>query len=209
MTESPSSEAEAAPEDGAAELAAAVATAVGGTVAGSEFGTAKVAVDRSSWVDAITKARDEAGLDYFSFLSAIDWTKETTLGEGVEDPNGVEERYEVLCMLATLDDGRRVAISVDLPKDDASLPTLSEVFAGAIWHEREAAEMFGIDFVGHPNLSKLYLPDAFEGYPLRKSYPLLSREVKPWPGKVDVEDMPSTENPEAPSTDDADEGGDA
>ena len=43
----------------------------------------------------------------------------------------------------------------------------------------------------------MYLPDAFEGYPLRKSYPLLSREVKPWPGTVDVEGMPTTDNEEA------------
>ena len=61
---------------------------------------------------------------------------------------------------------------------------------GANWHEREAHEMFGIDFVGHPNLIKLYLPDGFEGYPLQKSFPLLTREVKPWPGTVDVEGMP-------------------
>ena len=206
MTESPSSETEVAEGSGAAELAASVAAVVGGTVAGSDFGSAKVAVDRGSWVDAITKARDEAGLDFFNFLSAIDWTKETSLGEGVEDPDSVEEHFEVLCMLSTLDDARRVTVSVDVPKDDASLPTLSEVFAGAIWHEREAAEMFGIDFEGHPNLSNLYLPDAFEGHPLRKDYPLLSREVKPWPGKVDVEDMPSTENPEAPPAEG--EGGD-
>ena len=60
--------------------------------------------------------------------------------------------------------------------------------------------MFGIDFAGHPDLSHLYLLDSFIGNPLRKSYPLLSREVKPWPGTVDVEAMPegpSTENPEA------------
>ena len=211
MTESPSSDTEVTEDSGAAELAASIAAAVGGTVARSEFDTAKVAVDRGAWVEAITKARDEAGLDFFSFLSAIDWAKETTLGEGVENPEDVDERYEVLCMLSTLDDARRVAFAVDLPKDDASLPTLSGVFAGAIWHERETAEMFGIDFVGHPNLSKLYLPDAFEGHPLRKDYPLLSREVKPWPGKVDVEDMPSTENPEAPPAEPAeasDEGGD-
>jgi NADH-quinone oxidoreductase subunit C len=50
--------------------------------------------------------------------------------------------------------------------------------------------MFGIDFDGHPNLTHLYLPDQFLGNPLRKSYPLLSREVKPWPGTVDVEAMP-------------------
>ena len=90
-----------------------------------------------------------------------------------------------------------MTLSTDVPKDDPQLPTLVEVYGGADWHEREAAEMFGIDFVGHPNLNKLYLTDEFEGYPLRKSYPLLSREVKPWPGTVDVEDMPSTENPEA------------
>jgi NADH-quinone oxidoreductase subunit C len=68
--------------------------------------------------------------------------------------------------------------------------------------------MFGIDFQGHPHMRKLYLPEGFVGYPLRKSFPLLTREVKPWPGKVDVEGMPgqgdeaegdepSTENPEA------------
>jgi NADH-quinone oxidoreductase subunit C len=51
--------------------------------------------------------------------------------------------------------------------------------------------MFGIVFDGHPNLTHLYLPDGFEGHPLRKTFPLLTREVKPWPGTVDVEDMPS------------------
>jgi NADH-quinone oxidoreductase subunit C len=79
------------------------------------------------------------------------------------------------------------------------------LYSGANWHEREAHEMFGIEFTGHPQLIKLYLPEAFQGHPLRKSFPLLSREVKPWPGTVDVEGMPghqdedepSTENPEA------------
>jgi len=190
------------------ELAAAVAAAVGGTVAQTEFGTAKVAVDRDNWAAAIASARDEAGLDFFNWLSAVDWTKDTTLGEGVAEPDTVEERFEVLCMLSTLTDGRKVTFSVDLPKDDASLGSLSSIFGGAEWHERETAEMFGIDFVGHPNLAKLYLPSEFEGHPLLKSFPLLSREVKPWPGKVDVENMPSTENPEAPSAEaaESDEG---
>jgi NADH-quinone oxidoreductase subunit C len=184
-----------------------VAAAVGGTASHGSGGTAKVAIGRDRWAEAITAARDEMGLDFFSWLSAIDWAKETTLGEGVEAPDATDERYEVLCMLSTVTDARRVAFSVDVPKEDASLPSLTAIFAGAEWHERETAEMFGIDFVGHPNLAKLYLPDAFEGYPMRKSYPLLSREVKPWPGKVDVEDMPTTDNPEAPSAE-ADEGGD-
>ena len=84
------------------------------------------------------------------------------------------------------------------------------MFGGANWHEREAAEMFGIVFEGHPHLVKLYLPDGFLGHPLRKTFPLLSRDVKPWPGTVDVEDMPSSMNAEAgdpPEAGDAPEAG--
>ena len=106
----------------------------------------------------------------------------------------------MLSTVGDLTEGRRVTFSTTLESDSPTIPTLTEVFAGANWHEREAAEMFGIDFTGHPDLTNLYLPDRFIGNPLRKSYPLLSREVKPWPGTVDVEAMPerpSTENPEA------------
>ena len=64
------------------------------------------------------------------------------------------------------------------------------MYAGSNWHEREAHEMFGINFENHPNLEKLYLPDGYEGNPMLKSFELISREVKPWPGDVDVEGMP-------------------
>ncbi len=178
-------------------LAAEVAGIVGAASFGVDHATAKIKVDRQGWLEAIIAARDEMGLDFFSWLSATDWSREVVIGEPVEDPDALEERYEVLCGLSTVSDARRVIFSADLPKDDPTIDSLVGVFPGAAWHEREAHEMFGIDFRGHPNLIKLYLPDAFEGYPLRKSYRLLSREVKPWPGKVDVEDMPATENVEA------------
>ena len=55
--------------------------------------------------------------------------------------------------------------------------------------------MFGIDFTGHPDLRNMYLPSEFEGFPLRKDFPLLARMVKPWPGIVDVEPMPAEELP--------------
>jgi NADH-quinone oxidoreductase subunit C len=58
--------------------------------------------------------------------------------------------------------------------------------------------MFGINFENHPNLEKLYLPDGYEGNPMLKSFELISREVKPWPGEVDVEGMPEdTQNGES------------
>ena len=192
--------------DPLAELAGQVAAAVGGR-AEYAHGTAKIRVDASAWKEALTAARDRFGLVFLSWLSAIDWSNETAVGDPPDPP--VEERYEMLCAVSDLDEGRLVLFSADIGRGDPSIDSLCGVYPGANWHEREAAEMFGIDFAGHPDLTKLYLPDGFEGYPLRKSYPLLSREVKPWPGKVDVEDMPeagpdagngtgpSTENPGA------------
>ena len=83
-----------------------------------------------------------------------------------------------------------VTISTDISKSDPKILSLVGTFAGANWHEREAYEMFGIHFENHPNLEKLYLPDGYEGNPMLKSFELISREVKPWPGEVDVEGMP-------------------
>ena len=180
------------------EFAAAVASAVGGR-AEVAHGTAKVRVAAAVWRDALFAARDELGLVFLSWLSAIDWSNEVAVGDEHKEP--VEERYEMLCAVSDLSEGKLVIISADIDHVSPSIDSLTDVYPGANWHEREAAEMFGIDFVGHPDLIKLYLPDSFEGHPLRKSYPLLSRKVKPWPGKVDVEDIPedemgpSTENP--------------
>lgn len=179
------------------EYADSVAEAVGGT-AEIHFDTVKVVVDPSNWVSAFQTARDRLDLVFFSWLSAIDWSNEVAAG----DPLGeeVEERFEVLATVGDLTEGNRVTFSTEISKEEAEIDSLVEVYVGANWHERETAEMFGIQFAGHPDLSKMYLPDEFIGNPLRKSFPLLSREVKPWPGTVDVEAMPegpSVENPEA------------
>jgi NADH:ubiquinone oxidoreductase subunit C len=181
------------------EYADSVAAAVGGE-ASIEFDTIKVKIDQGDWVAALSKARDELDLVFFSWLSAIDWANETEAGDPLNE--AVEERIEILATLGDLTEGKRVTFSVDLPHDSPAIDSIVSVYAGANWHEREAAEMFGIEFRGHPNLEKLYLPESFQGHPLRKSYALLSREVKPWPGTVDVEampekDEPSTENPGA------------
>ncbi len=185
---------EPAGDSGTADLAARIAELAGAESWSADFGNAKVRVDRARWIEAVQAVRDGADLEFFSFLSAVDWSNEVAVGDPLEE--AVEERYEVIVRLSSTRTNDSVTISTDLPKDDARLPTLVGMFGGANWHEREAAEMFGIEFEGHPNLSKLYLTDEFEGYPLRKTFPLLSREIKPWPGMVDVEDMPSTENPE-------------
>lgn len=179
------------------EFADRVAQAVGGT-AEIQFDTVKVIVAADAWVTAHQTARDDLDLVFFSWLSAIDWSNEVAAG----DPLGaeVEERIELLSALSNVTNGELVVLSTTLPSGEPTIPTLVEVYAGADWHEREAYEMFGIHFEGHPNLIHLYLPDSFIGNPLRKSYPLLSREVKPWPGTVDVEAMPSANGSDEPTT---------
>ncbi len=178
-------------------LAARLADLVGATDSSAEYGTVRIHVARERWVEAIRAARDDGGLVFFSWLSAVDWAREVAVGDPPAELDTLEERYDVLCRLSSVESADGAVFVASLPKDDPRIDSLVPVFGGAAWHEREAAEMYGIDFTGHPHLVKLYLPEGFEGHPLRKSFALLSREVKPWPGTVDVEAMPSTENREA------------
>jgi len=169
-----------------------VADAVGALGFSTDHATLKVRVSTDFWSETLRTAKHELGLVYFSYLSAIDWSNDVEVGDAPADP--VEERYELLCGVGDLTEGRVVHFSTDVDKTDRTIVSLVDVYAGANWHEREAAEMFDLTFTGHPNPAKLYLPTEFEGHPLQKSYPLLSREVKPWPGTVDVEGMPEAED---------------
>jgi NADH-quinone oxidoreductase subunit C len=182
-------------EDAFAEYAAGLSERLGALYGIAEFDTVRIYVHRGSWVETIRRARDEEGLTFFSWLAGVDWTKEPAVGEPVQDPDELEERYEVICRLSSIENADAAHFITELPKDDPALYSIVPLFGGAAWHERETHEMFGIDFRGHPQLTKLYLPDDFVGHPLRKSYPLLSREIKPWPGNVNVEPLPATDAP--------------
>jgi NADH-quinone oxidoreductase subunit C len=170
-----------------------------------------VRVTPEAWVGAVQSARDELGCRFFDFLSGIDWMPSPfgryeddevataeSLAAKVEAARaadresgyaGGDTRFQVFVHVRNIQSGDDVFLKVDVP-ESLSLPTISRLYAGANWHERECWEMFGITFEGHPDLRKLYLPSEFEGNPLRKDFPLLSRVVKPWPGTVDVEPMP-------------------
>ncbi len=163
-----------------------------------------VRVTRDVWQEAGMIARDHLGFRAFEFVSAIDWLP-SPFGKGEDsslDPipqvagdivtgyAGGDTRFQVFARAHSLSQHMGITLKVDLPDDDLSVATWIPVFAGANWHEREAREMFGITFVGHPHPVNIYLPGQFEGHPLRKDFPLLSRHVKPWPGIVDIEPLP-------------------
>jgi NADH-quinone oxidoreductase subunit C len=167
----------------------------------------RVATDR--WADAGRVARDALGMSFFSFLSVIDWLP-SPFGRSMDsevdnelappaakDPEpmtwgytGGETRFQCFARLYSVADRVGVILKADIPDDTLTIGSWTSLFGGANWHEREAWEMFGVNFAGHPGLRKLYLPGDFEGFPLRKDYPLLARIVKPWPGIVDVEGIP-------------------
>lgn len=174
-----------------------------------------IRVTREAWVDAGDYLKTGLGFQYFNFLSAIDWMPspfgrdmdsqvdielghdeaseiDSSLEHGV---TGGETRFQVFARVNDIVNGLGVTLKVDVPDDDLTLASWTGVFAGADWHERECWEMYGISFEGHPGLRHIYLPAGFEGNPLRKDYPLLARRLKPWPGIVDVEQMPGDDDP--------------
>lgn len=162
-----------------------------------------IRVRTDAWRAAGDAAR-ELGFVYFDFLSAIDWMP-SPFGRGEDDPTepaperdmtvrqgyaGGETRMQVLARVVDPTTTIGVNLKADVADDSPVIESWVTVFAGTNWHEREAWEMFGIRFAGHPDLRNMYLPTDFEGHPLRKDFPLLARIVKPWPGIVDVEPMP-------------------
>jgi NADH-quinone oxidoreductase subunit C len=133
-------------------------------------------VTRERYHDVCRFLRDEPefACDYCDFTGGVD------LGE--------DDGFEVVTHLFSTTHHHNVRVKVRVPHDDPVLPTVSDVWATCDWHEREAIEMFGLRFEGHPKPVKLLLAEPFEGYPLRKDFPLMTREAKPWPGASEGEE---------------------
>jgi NADH-quinone oxidoreductase subunit C len=86
-----------------------------------------------------------------------------------------ENRFEVICNVYSVNFKDRLFIRIKLASKYPEMHTLSSVWKGANWHEREAYDMFGIKFSNHPDLRRIYMPDEFEYYPLRKDFPITGK----------------------------------
>ncbi|WP_375423552.1 NADH-quinone oxidoreductase subunit C [uncultured Friedmanniella sp.] len=121
----------------------------------------------AAWRHRVSAAREE-GYDFFEWLAAV-------------DEIGRDDVFRVVLVLRRLDEPDQTCVlSTDLPRDAPRLETLRDLYAGAAWHEREAAEMFGIEFVGG-DPRRLLLAEL-EGTPMRKDEVLAARSSGPWPG---------------------------
>jgi NADH-quinone oxidoreductase subunit C len=106
--------------------------------------------------EVLTLLRDDPALKFEMLLlvSGVDW----------------RDRFDVVYHLTSLTRGRRIALKATLPHDDPHIPSVAAIYPTANWHERETYDLMGIVFDGHPDLRRIFLPDDWEGHPLRKDY---------------------------------------
>ncbi len=155
-------------------------------VVGADFGLAEpcLQVDASRMGEVARVMKDELGFDRLLIAAGIDYEGYDEKGKGKhrqisqygEDGKVVAVGGEgtgdlgVSYHLEAFPTGGRFVLKVRVPRSDPRVATVSGVWPTALWHEREAYDMYGIEFEGHPDLRRLLLPEDWEGWPLRKDY---------------------------------------
>jgi NADH-quinone oxidoreductase subunit C len=110
-------------------------------------------------VDVCTVLRDEFDFNRISSVTALDWYPQ-------------EPRFEVVYLLHALKRGQRLRLKARVGGEDPALASVTGVWAGANWYEREVFDLFGIRFDGHPDLRRIMMPEDWVGHPLRKDFPV-------------------------------------
>ena len=123
-----------------------------------------VYLDRAAVVDACRLLHEEQGFDYLADMATVDRFTE-------------EDRFEVLYNLVSTAGRKRLRLRVRVDEADPVVPTITGVYPAAEWHEREAWDMMGVRFEGHPDLRRVFMPEDFDYHPARKDFPTLGM---PW-----------------------------
>jgi NADH-quinone oxidoreductase subunit C len=137
-----------------------LASALGGAVTGHSvaYGELTVTAKASEIVGIIRYLRDEQRFVSFIDVTAIDWP-------------GREHRFDVVYHLLSPYRNERVRVKIEVREDD-TVDSIIGIFPGADWFERETYDLYGIPFVGHPDMRRILTDYGFEGHPLRKDFPL-------------------------------------
>jgi NADH-quinone oxidoreductase subunit C len=143
---------------------------------GSQHGNEWARVRRDAWRAVCDFLRDDptTNLDMFIDLTCV-------------DRFGNEPRFDVVLHLYSIAKKHRIRLYGGVPEEDPTIDTLVPVWAGANWFEREAFDLYGVRFRGHPDLRRILMYPEFVGHPLRKDYPKEKRQplVRRDPGRVD------------------------
>ncbi len=123
-------------------------------------------VSRDQYVSVVKALADE-GYEMCVDLTGVDYLEmpHRTIGFDIHP-----ERFEVVVNLLSLSQRKRIRLRVQVPADDATVPTLFDVHPGSEAHERETFDMFGIVFTSHPDMTRILMPEDWDGHPLRKDY---------------------------------------
>ncbi|MFZ0967039.1 MAG: NADH-quinone oxidoreductase subunit C, partial [Candidatus Acidiferrales bacterium] len=122
-----------------------------------------ILVDASSWLEVSRYCRDDEKFDYLVDLTAVDWPKR-------------ERRFDVVAILYSFAKNERLRLKAHLGEGE-SIASVVSIWPVANWLEREAFDMFGIQFTGHPDLRRILLPEEWQGHPLRKDYDILKQDT--------------------------------
>lgn len=115
-----------------------------------------ILLDKSVFLDAMRRLKHEFGFDHLACITAVD----------------VKDNFELIYNLWSYRKNRPFEVKVRTPRAEASVPSLCGLWLGANWLEREEWDMMGIRFEGHPNPTRIFLPEGWNGHPLRKDYDL-------------------------------------
>jgi len=127
-------------------------------------------VPRERLADVVMELRDEHGFNMCIDVTAVDYLAyeaPRALPDGV-----TAERFEIVVLLLSMREHKRLRLRVQVPGDDPVVPSLFDVHPGTEAMEREVFDMFGIRFEGHPDLTRILMPEDWVGHPLRKDYPV-------------------------------------
>jgi len=143
-------------------------------------GDETVVVRREALLEIVRFLKEDPEMDFnvLMDLSAVDnltYPSPSPLPEGGEGEIK-RSRFEVVVHLYSLAKNHRLRLKVPVEEADSTVPTLTGIWPAADWYEREVWDMFGIRFLGHPNLKRILMYEAFVGHPLRKDYPVNKRQ---------------------------------
>ncbi len=155
-------EEKAAPDD---EVAAAIVERFPGTVFQRSHGQPVVYVERAVWADVAGFLRDEQQFTQCVDVTAVDHLVDAAR---LEVPGVRRERFEVVANFLSHPRNRRIRAICEVPAADPSVATLTGLYPGTNFAEREVFDLYGITFDGHPDLARILMPDDWVGYPLRK-----------------------------------------
>lgn len=152
-------------DDEAVEPEVEIETRYGAAVV-TDRGATVLFADRDGYLDTVTQARED-GFVMCADVTAVDYLThpDRTVGPGV-----TAERFELVVNLFDPARRRRIRIRVQVPEDDPTVPSIYSMFPGADAPEREVFDMFGITFDGHPDPTRILMPDDWIGHPLRKDF---------------------------------------